>query len=109
MRAEARSSGRERYFGAFLPCVKASERRRSAGECNDMRLKQLDGWLANRMFIATDDFTEADILMTHVLSAVTEQGLLKPYQHVRAYQTRCTERHAWKRAFDAYCERVEGA
>jgi glutathione S-transferase len=76
---------------------------------SDMRLKQLDGWLANRMFIATDDFTVADILMTHVLSAGTDQGLVKPYQHVRAYQTRCTERLAWKRAFDSYCERVEAA
>lgn len=77
---------------------------------SDMRLKQLDGWLANRIFIATDDFTVADILMTHVLSAgSTDQGLLKPYQHVRAYLTRCTDRLAWKRTFDAYCERVEAA
>lgn len=77
---------------------------------SDMRLKQLDGWLANRTFIATDDFTVADILMTHVLSAAsTDQGVLEPYQHVRAYQTRCTERPAWKRTLDAYSKRVEGA
>src|SRR3982751_3860797 len=30
---------------------------------SDMRLKQLDGWLANRTFIATEHFTVADILM----------------------------------------------
>jgi glutathione S-transferase len=77
---------------------------------SDMRLKQLDGWLADRMFVATDDFTVADILMTHVLSAgSTDQDLLKPYQHVRAYLTRCMDRPAWKRTFDAYCERVEAA
>src|SRR5215208_1998744 len=29
-----------------------------------MRLQQLDAWLANRKFIATGDFTVADILMT---------------------------------------------
>lgn len=74
---------------------------------SDMRLKQLDGWLANRMFIATDDFTVADILMTHVLSIGTNQGLLEPYQYVRAYQARCTDRPAWKRTLEAYCERVE--
>jgi glutathione S-transferase len=75
---------------------------------SDMRLKQLDGWLANRMFIATDDFTVADILMTHVLSGgSTDQSLLQPYEHVRAHQTRCTERPAWKRTFDAYSERVK--
>ncbi len=30
---------------------------------------RLDGWLADRAFVATDGFTVADILMTHVLSA----------------------------------------
>ena len=74
---------------------------------SDMRLKQLDGWLTNRMFIATNEFTVADILMTHVLSGGTDQGLLTPYEHVRAYQTRCTDRPAWQRTFDAYCDRVE--
>jgi glutathione S-transferase len=75
---------------------------------SDMRLKQLDGWLASRRFIATDDFTVADILMTHVLTAgSTDQSLLKPYQHVRTYQERCTGRPAWKRTCDAYRERVE--
>ncbi|MEO6599954.1 MAG: glutathione S-transferase family protein [Polyangiaceae bacterium] len=75
---------------------------------SDMRVKELDGWLANRMFIATDDFTVADIVMTHVLSAgSTDQGLLKPYPHVRAYQARIMGRPAWKRTLDAYYERVE--
>jgi len=77
---------------------------------SDMRLKQLDGWLANRTFVATDEFTVADILMTHVLSVgSTDQGLLQPYQHVRAYLTRCMDRPAWKRTLDAYRERVEPA
>ena len=75
---------------------------------SDMRLKQLDGWLANRTFVATDEFTVADILMTHVLSAgSTDQALLKPYQHVRRYLARCMDRPAWKRTLDAYCARVE--
>ena len=77
---------------------------------SDMRVKQLDGWLANRTFIATDGFTVADILMTHVLCAAsTDQGLLEPYAHVRAYLTRCMDRPAWKRTLDAYCKRVEPA
>jgi glutathione S-transferase len=75
---------------------------------SDIRLKQLDGWLAKRTFIATDEFTVADILMTHVLSAgSTDQALLKPYQHVRGYLARCMDRPAWKRTLDAYCARVE--
>lgn len=77
---------------------------------SDMRLKQLDEVLANRTFIATDDFTVADILMTHVLSAgSTDQSLLEPYANVRSYLTRCMDRPAWKRTFDAYCKRVEAA
>lgn len=77
---------------------------------SDMRLQQLDGWLANRTFVATDDFTVADILMTHVLSTgSTDPALLKPYTHVRNYLTRCTGRPAWKRTIDAYNERVEAA
>ena len=74
----------------------------------DMRLKQLDGWLADRQFIATDDFTVADILMTHVLGAGTGQELLKPYANILAYRARCTERPAWKKTLEAYLARVEG-
>ncbi|MCP3102792.1 glutathione S-transferase family protein [Myxococcus sp. K15C18031901] len=74
-----------------------------------MRLQQLDGWLANRTFIATDDFTVADILMTHVLGGGTDPSLLAPHANILAYRKRCTERPAWKKAFDAYSERVEAA
>ncbi|MFO0676549.1 MAG: glutathione S-transferase family protein [Polyangiaceae bacterium] len=77
---------------------------------SDLRLRQLDGWLADRTFVATDTFTVADILMTHVLSAgSTDKALLEPHAHVRAYLARCTDRPAWKRTFDAYCLRVQPA
>jgi glutathione S-transferase len=74
-----------------------------------MRLQQLDAWLANRTFIATDDFTVADILMTHVLGGGTDQSLLAPCANILAYRKRCTERPAWRKTYDAYCERVEAA
>jgi len=74
-----------------------------------MRLQQLDGWLKDRRFIATEDFTVADILMTHVLDAGTHQEMLKPYPNILAYRARCTERPAWKKTLEAYCERVEAA
>lgn len=72
-----------------------------------MRVQQLDGWLAGREFVATDEFTVADILMTHVLGGGTDPGLLEPCANVLAYRARCLERPAWKRAFAAYCERVQ--
>lgn len=76
----------------------------------EMRLAHLDGWLADRAFIATDTFTVADIVMTHVLSAgSTDKALLEPHAHVRAYLVRCTARPAWQQALDAYCDRVEAA
>ena len=75
----------------------------------EMRLKELDGWLTNRHFVATGDFTVADILMTHVLDAGTDRKMLQPHRNLIAYRARCTERPAWKKAFEAYCERVEPA
>jgi len=74
-----------------------------------MRLEQLDGWLANRRFVATDEFTVADILMTHVISAGTEQSLLTPHPHVLSYQQRCLDRPMWKKTIEAYRDRVEAA
>src|SRR4051812_15810544 len=54
-------------------------------EWGKMRLEQLDGWLANREFIATTEFTVADILMTHVLSAgSTDRSLVEPHANVLA-------------------------
>ena len=75
----------------------------------DMRLKQLDGWLTNREYVATDTFTVADILTTHVLDAGTPAEMLQPYPNVVAYRARCTERPAWRKTLDAYGERVEAA
>jgi glutathione S-transferase len=73
-------------------------------------LGNLEGWLACREFVATDDFTVADILMAHVLSAGVKDALLiAPFPGLMAYRDRCLARPAWKRAFQAYCERVEAA
>lgn len=68
----------------------------------------LERWLAGREFVATEDFTVADILMAHVLSAgVKDAALLAPYPGVLAYRDRCLARPAWQRTFAAYNARVE--
>jgi len=73
-------------------------------------LGNLEGWLAGREFVATDEFTVADILMAHVLSAgIKDETLIAPYPGLQAYRDRCLARPAWKQAFEAYCERVEAA
>jgi glutathione S-transferase len=71
-------------------------------------LGNLERWLADREFVATGEFTVADILMAHVLSAgIKDQALIAPYQRVAAYRDRCLARPAWKRTLEAYHERVE--
>lgn len=74
-----------------------------------MRIRELDGWLANRQYIATDEFTVADILMSHVLGGSTDPELLQPWSNVRSYRARCMDRPAWKRTLDAYHARVVAA
>jgi glutathione S-transferase len=70
----------------------------------------LERWLAGRDFVATKDFTIADILMTHVLSAgIKDDGLVAPYAGITAYRDRCLARPAWKRTINAYVARVETA
>ena len=71
-------------------------------------LTNLDRWMTGREFVATQEFTVADILMAHVLSAgIKDQGLFTPYPALAAYRDRCLARPAWKRTIEAYCERVE--
>lgn len=72
-------------------------------------LANLERWFADHDFVATPDFTVADILMAHVLSNIQDPGLIAPYPKVVAYRDRCLARPAWQRAFAAYCARVEAA
>lgn len=74
-----------------------------------MRIAQLDGWLARREFVATDDFTVADVLVTHVLGGGTDPKLLEGHAHVIAYRGRTMERAAWRKVVAEYSGRVEAA
>jgi glutathione S-transferase len=77
------------------------------GWCNRV-LKNLELWLADREFVATDEFTVADILMAHVLhSGIKDVTLIAPYPGVMAYRDRCLARPAWKKTIEAYFARVE--
>ncbi|MEO6688131.1 MAG: glutathione S-transferase family protein [Dokdonella sp.] len=71
-------------------------------------LTNLERWFADREFVATQDFSVADILMAHVLSAgIKDEKLIAPYPRVASYRDRCLARPAWKRTIAAYCARVE--
>lgn len=75
-------------------------------ELASRHLTSLERWLEGRSFIATDDFTIADILMAHVMP---DDELLAPYSNARAYRDRCKARPAWQRTIARYCARVEAA
>ncbi len=71
-------------------------------------LTNLERWLADRDFIATNEFTVADILMAHVLSSgIKDETLIAPYPGLVSYRDRCLARPAWKRTIDTYSARVE--
>jgi len=83
--------------------------RKNMRELAHTRLKSLERWMQGREFVATDEFTVADILMAHVLSEIDDAALYEPYPLLRDYRERCKSRVAWKRALQAYCSRVEKA
>jgi glutathione S-transferase len=73
-------------------------------------LGNLERWFAGREFVATREFTIADILVAHVLSSgIKDESLIAPYPGLVAYRDRCLARPAWQRTIAAYCERVEPA
>jgi glutathione S-transferase len=70
-------------------------------------LTNLERWLADRRFIATEDFTVADILMAHVLSAgVADSALIAPYPNLASYRDRCLARPAWAQTIKNYNSHV---
>jgi glutathione S-transferase len=72
-------------------------------------LTGLERWLDRREYLATEYFTVADILMSHVLTEIKDEGLIAPYAHVTSYRDRCLVRPAWKRTIANYLARVEKA
>ena len=74
-----------------------------------LRVKHLERWLKDREYVATDEFTIADILMSLVLSEIDDATLYDPYPRVREYREHCKSRPAWKKSIEAYCDYVETA
>lgn len=73
-------------------------------------LTNLERWFSDREFVATDDFTVADILMAHVLSiGMKDDAVSAQYPRLAAYRDRCLSRPAWQKTIAAYFARVEAA
>jgi glutathione S-transferase len=62
--------------------------------------------LEGREWIACDEFSAADIMMTGVLRTIRKTDLMEPYPQMRAYYARMQERPAWQCTLAAYAERL---
>jgi glutathione S-transferase len=62
--------------------------------------------LEGREWIACEDFTVADILMSCVLRSIRKTDLMDPYPRIKEYYQRTVARPAWQRTLGLYAERV---
>jgi glutathione S-transferase len=72
----------------------------------------LEEQLSNRPYLAGNDFTVADIMMTTVLREIRKTDLMERFPALKDYFTRCQARPAWRRTLTAYEARMgvaEGA
>jgi len=62
--------------------------------------------LEDREWIASADFTVADIMMAGVLRGIRKTDLMEPFPRIKAYYERCQARPAWQRTLGLYAERL---
>ena len=66
----------------------------------------LEEQLSSRPYLAGEDFTVADILMTTILREVRKTDLIERFPALKDYYGRCEARPAWRRTLRAYEERM---
>ena len=72
----------------------------------------LEKQLSARPYLAGDDFTVADIMMTTVLREIRKTDLIERFLALKDYFARCQARPAWRRTLSEYKVRMgapEGA
>ena len=79
----------------------AKLRRPGAVEFVQRRLSALSGSLGDKPYLDGDRFTAGDLMMTTVLRILKHTDIVTSDTRLAAYVARCTERPAFKRAFDA--------
>jgi len=89
------------------------DEKKAAGAVRGELVKLAHRWLSNlerrldgREWIASADFTAADLMMACVLRTIRKSGLMDPYPKLKAYYTRCFARPAWERTLSLYAERL---
>lgn len=96
-----------------IDVVEIFDRERTAPHLHDEVRKLAARWLGNlerrvdgRTWIATDDFTVADLMLASVLRMVRKTDLLAPFPKLASYYQRCTARPAWQRTLKLSAERL---
>lgn len=64
--------------------------------------KQLDG----RDWLATPEFSVADLMMACVLRNARKTDLMDPFPRIKAFYQRCFARPAWERTLGLYADRL---
>jgi glutathione S-transferase len=85
----------------------------SAHKVNDEVHKLAGRWLGDverrlegREWLATEQFTAADLMMACVLRTIRKTDLMDPFPAIKAYYQRCFARPAWQRTLGSYAERL---
>lgn len=82
------------------------QRRPAAVEQVERRLAALEVWLADREYLAGEEFTVADLLMAMVIREIHRTDLVAGFPRVADYLARCFDRPAWVRTKELYAERL---
>jgi glutathione S-transferase len=69
----------------------------------------LEQQLSGRPYLAGQEFTVADILMTTVLREIRKSDLMEPFSVLKDYFVRCQARPAWQRTLRAYEVRMSAS
>lgn len=69
-------------------------------------LGEVERRLHDSEWIASADFTVADIMMASVLRIIRKTDLMEPFPKLKAYYERCRARPAWQRTLALYAERL---
>ena len=68
-------------------------------------LGDVDRRLEGQAWIASEEFSAADIMLAGVLRTIRKTDLMEPFPNIKAYFARCQARPAWQRTLKLYAER----
>lgn len=87
-------------------CLDGDARRTQLVEEARRWLDGIERQLEGRDWIASPEFSVADILLVTVLREIRRTDLLAAYPRLQTYYSRALERPAWKRTLAAYGKRL---